>query len=771
MFDKLQDNLFKFFENEKDDKIKYLAFDCLVKLAGSCEASKRREIIEKLTEKMPNILKNELKNMTKIPTTQELLKRMRSSVKDNQKAPEEIEKLLKEHKEFLREFKDGDSKHDTSYRPPQFNLVFPLEEIKSETLALTVLPNGTIASGNKAGYICLWRKISGSYENKYYQAVCANGPVHALAALENGMLISARGSENEHKVEGNSAIQLWKEENRKYEWCGGLQGGRNIRALAILKDRTIVAGYKDSPITLWKWNEKERKYNAKPSQTFKDPASKNVHVLIAAEDEMVVSGHYGGAVKIWKKINGEQYSYQGYFCPLSDKTIKLEGKTAEEEYSNQGYVIKSFNFIKNIIWSSNETIKAIRALAILPSNKTIVIGVQEDKCIRLWGEKNGKYAEDKDMQISVKNPIEVLAVLKKDEMQDETIVAGDTKGIITFWRLNKTGKKYERINNFQIHKGLIRALTISSDNMIVSACGKSAKLLGNNTFNSSQLRNIMFNINNKDDDNKRKAAIVLLYRNLKMKMVVIDFLCNEPQFRLQKCKDEKIIHAAVTAFIDHNCTSPEVINVLNNLRNKSEISDETKKYILEALGKLGLKEKDRNKQTDIQNILKEALGNASWTLSNTIIIALERMGCLSEVLMDVTEEIDKSAVNKINPITLKILGNVLERKNNFYRFFRSEEKKETSQLRKSTLCDEKQMQVLPSIQNPLFFTQPKLCQQSKYMPSGKETEITKIHTHIALMESIEDYRNKYGHFKSNSERENALQLFQARENEMYRYRV
>jgi len=91
MFDKLQDNLFKFFENEKDDKIKYLAFDCLVKLAGSCEASKRREIIEKLTEKMPNILKNELKNMTKIPTTQELLKRMRSSVKDNQKAPEEIE--------------------------------------------------------------------------------------------------------------------------------------------------------------------------------------------------------------------------------------------------------------------------------------------------------------------------------------------------------------------------------------------------------------------------------------------------------------------------------------------------------------------------------------------------------------------------------------------------------------------------------------------------------------------------------------------------------
>ena len=150
-------------------------------------------------------------------------------------------------------------------------------------VALSVLPDGRLASGDVDGRIKLW-PVEGWGE----PVVLEHGDnVGALAVLPDGRLASGGG---------DGRIKLWPAKG------GGeplvLNQGSAVHALAVLPDGRLASGDVDGRIVFW------------PSNDQGEPVTRNTHVpvmtLAGLPDGRLASGDVDGRIRLWARdVRGE----------------------------------------------------------------------------------------------------------------------------------------------------------------------------------------------------------------------------------------------------------------------------------------------------------------------------------------------------------------------------------------------------------------------------------------------------------------------------------
>ncbi len=223
-----------------------------------------------------------------------------------------------------------------------------------KVLALTVLPDGRLASGSDDKTIKLWDVTRG----ECVQTLSGHSySVSALTLLSDGRLASGSWEKT---------IKLW--DVKRGECVQTLSESSYVNALTLLSDGRLASGLYDNTIKLW--NVK----NGQCEQTLSGH-SESVTALTLLSDGRLASGSRDKSIKLWDVRSGQCVkTWKSYVSTL---TTLANGWLASAYYQDiQLWDLETGKCIHTFQSSSN-----INALAVLPDGR--LASGSDDKTIKL----------------------------------------------------------------------------------------------------------------------------------------------------------------------------------------------------------------------------------------------------------------------------------------------------------------------------------------------------------------------------------------------------
>jgi len=237
----------------------------------------------------------------------------------------------------------------------------PLEGHSSTVYSLTVLPDGTLASGAGDKTIKLWNTSTGMCLRTLQGHSSA---VYSLTVLPDGTLAS--GSLD-------YTIKLW---NTSTEVClRTLQGhSYHVRSLAVLPDGTLASGAGDCTIKLW------RTSTGVCLRTLQGH-SESVSSLAVLPDGTLASGSNDHTIKLWNISTGMCLrTLQGHSSAVYSLTVLPDGTLASGAGDN---TIKLWNTSTGVcLHTLKGHLRSVSSLAVLPGG--ILASGSRDNTIKLW---------------------------------------------------------------------------------------------------------------------------------------------------------------------------------------------------------------------------------------------------------------------------------------------------------------------------------------------------------------------------------------------------
>ena len=294
-----------------------------------------------------------------------------------------------------------------------------LEGHTNSVIALTVLPDGRLASGSNDNTIRLWDLKSGAETARLEGHT---NSVIALTVLPDGRLAS--GSYDK-------TIRLWDlKSGAETARLGGLTN--SVKSLTVLPDGRLASGSSDKTIRLW-----DLKSGAETARL--EGHRNSVNTLTVLPDGRLASGSSDSTIRLWDlKSGAETAQLDGHTSSVMALTVLSDGRLASGSYDK---TYPSDNTIR--LWdlkSGAETARLegrtslVTELAVLHDGR-LAFG-SDDNTIRLWDLETG--AETARLEGHT-NSVNTLTVLP-----DGRLASGSADNTIRLWD-STTGQEITRL--------------------------------------------------------------------------------------------------------------------------------------------------------------------------------------------------------------------------------------------------------------------------------------------------------------------------------------
>ena len=316
-----------------------------------------------------------------------------------------------------------------------------LEGHTMAVLALTVLPDGRLASGSGDNTIRLWDAKSGA---ETARLVGHNSYVRALTVLPDGRLAS--GSTDK-------TILLW--DLKSGAETARLEGHADqVTALAMLPDGRLASGSNDNTIRLW-----DLKSGIETARLEGHTSGVNALTVLPDGRLASASGTYDNTIRLWDlKSGAETARLEGHTSHVRALKVLPDGRLAS---GSTDKTIRLWDLL-----SGAETARLeghadqVTALAMLPDGRLAsgsgsLLG-SSDNTILLWDLKSGAETTRLEGHTSGVNALTVLP--------DGRLASGSGDDTIRLWDL-LSGADTARLEG---HTRCVRALTVLPDGRLAS---------------------------------------------------------------------------------------------------------------------------------------------------------------------------------------------------------------------------------------------------------------------------------------------------------------
>lgn len=196
--------------------------------------------------------------------------------------------------------------------------------------SLTILPDGTVLSGDNQGRIKVWNKVAGDW----HLTAGFDGHdrwVDKLVGVSDTSFFSGTLSE----------IKLWNKGERGWDSeliATGAQAGGQFSALAAWTDKKLVFGLSGGAIYLW---QKDDNSVSSTELVFQNPANlpNPVKSLVCLPNNVIAAGFGDGTIGVFKKIGNvwQQITLTGHTSAVNNLVVMPDGTLVSSAFDGAMY--------------------------------------------------------------------------------------------------------------------------------------------------------------------------------------------------------------------------------------------------------------------------------------------------------------------------------------------------------------------------------------------------------------------------------------------------
>lgn len=298
-------------------------------------------------------------------------------------------------------------------------------------------------------------KYDYTYHGKWLNHFDTQSHIEKIYSLPDSRIITC----------SNNKIKIW---NNTTSFCDLELIGhtKDITTVAILSDREIISGSKDTNIIYWSLNDKLGSNRIKPKYIFEGHNDEiiSIEILKDGMDRRIISGSSDGVIRIW---NPQTYKCDSIIttntkldglCLLSNNKLvsysrgTISWNMVKKASENEGD-IHSYNLDKNIL------LHGVNYIKYYPDNsKQKIIVVDTSNCIRIYNLETDLVESTLAGHLSYITSVIITSTKIVSASYDESVRIWDQKTSICNHVLTNTGIISQIVETLDNH-----IITSSSD--------------------------------------------------------------------------------------------------------------------------------------------------------------------------------------------------------------------------------------------------------------------------------------------------------------------